>query len=244
MSFESTGGAEVVLDGVRMGLGDFAVSFDLEVAAGRLAAIVGPSGAGKSTLLNIVAGFATAWQGAVRIGGADVTRRGPAERPVSMVFQENNLFAHLNVRTNVGLGLDPGLKLGVKGWREVEAALARVGLAGFGERLPGALSGGERQRVALARSLVRRRPVLLLDEPFAALGPGLKADMLALIGVLQGETGMTVLMVTHQPSDATSIADSVIFVREGRIAAAGPAEGFFQRGDIEGLSGYLGKNDT
>jgi thiamine transport system ATP-binding protein len=245
MTFElRSGGTGVALETVRMGLGAFAVSFDLAVAAGTLAAVVGPSGAGKSTLLNLVAGFATPLSGTVRIGDADVTRLGPAERPVSMVFQENNLFAHLDIRTNVGLGLDPGLKLGAKGWLEVEAALARVGLPGFGKRRPGELSGGERQRVAIARSLVRRRPVLLLDEPFAALGPGLKADMLALIRALHGETGMTVLMVTHQPADAVAIADREIFVREGRIAASGPAEGFFQRGDVEGLSGYLGKKDT
>ena len=236
--------AAIVLEDVHLGLEGFAVAFDLTVAAGRLAALVGPSGAGKSTLLNLVAGFERPKSGRILIGGKDVTPLGPAERPVSMVFQENNLFAHLDVGTNVGLGVDARLKLTAAQWRQVEQALARVGLEGYAGRLPGQLSGGERQRVALARTLVRRRPVLLLDEPFAALGPGLKSEMLSLIRRLQRETRMTVLMVTHQPSDATAIADEVVFLLEGRIAATGPAQGFFQRSDVSGLADYLGKNDT
>lgn len=233
-------GADLVLRDVRLDLGSFSACFDLTVEAGRLAAIVGPSGSGKSTLLNAIAGFDTPKSGAVLIGGKDVTALDPAERPVSMVFQENNLFTHLDARTNVALGLDAGLRLGADGWRKVENALARVGLSGFGKRRPSQLSGGERQRVALARCLVRRRPVLLLDEPFAALGPGLKTDMLMLIRDLQRDTGMTALMVTHQPDDAAAIADTVVFVRNGRIEATGPAQGFFERRDIEGLSAYLG----
>lgn len=233
-------GADLVLRDVRLDLGSFSACFDLTVEAGRLAAIVGPSGSGKSTLLNAIAGFDTPKSGAVLIGGKDVTALDPAERPVSMVFQENNLFTHLDARTNVALGLDAGLRLGADGWRKVENALARVGLSGFGKRRPSQLSGGERQRVALARCLVRRRPVLLLDEPFAALGPGLKTDMLMLIRELQRDTGMTALMVTHQPDDAAAVADTVVFVRNGRIEATGPAQGFFERRDIEGLSAYLG----
>jgi len=233
-------GAELALRGVRLDLGTFSACFDLTVEVGTLAAVVGPSGSGKSTLLNLVAGFETPSSGTILIGGRDVTALDPAGRPVSMVFQENNLFAHLDASTNVALGLDAGLKLDADGWRMVEEALAQVGLSGFGKRLPGELSGGERQRVALARCLVRRRPVLLLDEPFAALGPGLKADMLALIRTLQQDTGMTALMVTHQPEDAVAVADSVAFVRGGQIAATGPAAGFFERPDIEGLSAYLG----
>lgn len=233
-------GADLVLRDVRLDLGSFSACFDLTVEAGRLAAIVGPSGSGKSTLLNAIAGFDTPKSGAVLIGGKDVTALDPAERPVSMVFQENNLFTHLDARTNVALGLDAGLRLGADGWHKIENALARVGLPGFGKRRPSQLSGGERQRVALARCLVRRRPVLLLDEPFAALGPGLKTDMLMLIRELQRDTGMTALMVTHQPDDAAAVADTVVFVRNGRIEATGPAQGFFERRDIEGLSAYLG----
>ena len=164
---------------------------------------MGPSGSGKSTLLNLVAGFETPRSGRVLIGGADVTALPPAARPVSMVFQENNLFAHLDVerqcraRPLAGAAADaPPTALAVA------EALSRTGLAGKEQRLPRELSGGERQRVALARVLVRDRPVLLLDEPFASLGPALREDMLDLLVGVQAERRMTVLFVTHQPEDA------------------------------------------
>src|SRR5690606_25612104 len=127
-----------------------------------IVAVMGPSGSGKSTLLNLVAGFETPASGAVLIGGDDVSRRPPPARPVSMVFQENNLFAHLDVAQNVGLGRSPSLRLSAEDRTDVAAALARTGLAGKEARLPAELSGGERQRVALSRALVRDRPVLLL----------------------------------------------------------------------------------
>src|SRR5690606_13784007 len=126
----------------------------------------------------------------------------PARRPVSMVFQENNLFAHLSVEANVGLGRSPALKLAADDRRQVSEALARTGLSGKEKRLPAELSGGERQRVALSRALVRERPVLLLDEPFASLGPALRREMLDLVRDLQAERGMTILMVSHHPDDA------------------------------------------
>src|SRR5690606_10209232 len=124
------------------------------------------SGAGKTTLLNLVAGFEKPESGRILIGGRDVTLLGPAQRPVSMVFQENNLFAHLSVEKNVGLGRSPSLRLKEADRAAIHDALARTGLSGKQKRLPSELSGGERQRVALARVLVRDRPVLLLDEPF------------------------------------------------------------------------------
>ncbi|MEX3011570.1 ATP-binding cassette domain-containing protein [Hoeflea sp. TYP-13] len=214
--------------------------FDTRVAAGTISAVIGPSGAGKSTLLNIVAGFEKPDSGCVRIGGADVTGADPADRPVSMVFQENNLFSHLDVGTNVVLGIRPKLTTDPADREIVAAALDRVGLTGFEKRMPGTLSGGERQRVAIARALVRRKSVLLLDEPFAALGPRLRRDMLLLIRQLQVETGMTLLLVTHQPEEAVGIADTIIFLDKGMTVASGAASGFFDRGDIPGLADYLG----
>ena len=141
--------------------------FDAEFAPASVTAIMGPSGSGKSTLLNLVAGFEMPKAGRVLIGDMDVTGLPPARRPVSMIFQENNLFAHLDVEKNVGLGRSPSLRLTADDRDAVANALARTGLAGKEQRLPRELSGGERQRVALARALVRNRPVLLLDEPFA-----------------------------------------------------------------------------
>lgn len=233
--------AGIDFEAVTLKRGAFEARFDLSVARGRLVAVLGPSGSGKSTLLNLAAGFERPDSGRIRLLGLDVTEAPPAERPVSSIFQDNNLFAHLDAFTNVALGRHPGLRLTAADRSEVEAALAHVGLAGFSRRKPGTLSGGERQRVALARVLVRRKPVLLLDEPFAALDPGLRAEMLGLITELRCELALTVLMVTHDPDDATAIADEVAFVSAGRIVATGAAADFFERTDVQGLAPYLGR---
>ncbi|PLU78200.1 thiamine ABC transporter ATP-binding protein, partial [Sinorhizobium medicae] len=123
---------------------------------------------------------------------------------------------------------------------KVEDALSRVGLAGFGSRLPPTLSGGERQRVALARAFVRHRPILLLDEPFAALDPGLRTEMRSLIRDLHQEEGNTILMITHHPDDVRALAESVIFLDQGRIIAHDETARFFERRDIPAISRFLG----
>ena len=231
------------LQDLRFGRGSWQVVFDLTVPRGALAALIGASGAGKSTLLALVGGFETPTAGRVLIDGADVTGLAPARRPVTTLFQDHNLFAHLNAADNVGLGLDPGLRLDAAQKARVEEALVRVGLAGMAQRLPRALSGGERQRVALARSLVRARPLLLLDEPFAALGPALRRDMLDLVDTLRRETGITVVMVTHEPADARRIADLTAFMHEGRILTAGPTASVLDRPGDPALADYLGVAD-
>jgi thiamine transport system ATP-binding protein len=214
--------------------------FDLEVPAGAFLAIIGPSGSGKSTLLSLVAGFDQASSGTILIGPSDVTRLPPPDRPVTMLFQDHNLFSHLDAETNVTLGLSPRLRPTPDEQARARAALARVGLAGFGRRLPGELSGGERQRVALARALARDRPVLLLDEPFAALGPALRRQMIALLMDLHRETGATVLLVTHQPEDARACASLTAFLESGRIRAVRPTAKLFAANDVPGLRDYLG----
>ena len=234
------GGASVELDDVRFQYEDMDMAFDLAVPASELTALIGPSGSGKTTILNLIAGFEAALGGTIRIDGRDVSGLPAAERPVTMVFQEHNLFAHLDVATNVGLGISPALRLKSADRERVAAALARVGLEGFERRLPGQLSGGERQRVALARCLVRDRPVLLLDEPFAALGPALRREMLDLIADIHRERAMTVLLVTHQPEDARRIAAQTAFVHAGRILAARPTAELLGATDIPELKEYLG----
>lgn len=231
----------ILFETVVCGVGELRTEFSFSREAGSVTAILGPSGAGKSTLLNLVAGFLQPSSGRILLNGTDVSGLAPAERGVSMVFQDNNLFAHLDIRTNVGLGLDPGLRLDANGWARVEAALDRVGLSGFGRRLPATLSGGERQRVALARAFARRRPLLLLDEPFDGLGPGLAADMLALMLEIRADVDATVLMVTHDPDEAIAAADSVLFIARGTIAADAAARDFFERRDLPELTSYLGK---
>lgn len=220
-------GVDLALDKVQFSYAESRFAFDVAIAAGTIAAVMGASGSGKSTLLSLIAGFERPDAGRVLIVGRDVSALEPSMRPVSMVFQENNLFAHLTVRQNVALGRSPALRLAAADHADISGALARVGLAGKEKRLPRELSGGERQRVALARVLVRDRPVLLLDEPFASLGPALRDDMLDLLVDLHGEKGMTILFVTHQPEDARKIADTVVFLEGGKVAATGPASGFF-----------------
>jgi thiamine transport system ATP-binding protein len=214
--------------------------FDLQVPQGALLAIIGPSGAGKSTLLSLIAGFDTPLSGRIAIAGADMTGVPPDARPVSMIFQDHNTFAHLDVWQNVALGVSPSLRLSDAGHKSVDEALERVGLGELRGRKPGEVSGGERQRIAIARALVREKPVMLLDEPFAALGPALRRDMLDLVREVQQERGLTVLMVSHQPEDARYAATHTAFVHAGRVLAMRPTRKFFASRDLPELSDYLG----
>ncbi|WP_139973890.1 MULTISPECIES: thiamine ABC transporter ATP-binding protein [Brucella/Ochrobactrum group] len=233
--------AEIRLDSVRFSYGETAMQFDATIKGGAIAAVVGPSGSGKSTLLNLIAGFEFPQSGHIFIGDEEVSELSPADRPVSMVFQENNLFAHLTVEQNVGLGRSPKLKLTAEDRADIAKALSRVGLAGKEQRKPEALSGGERQRVAIARVLVRQRPVLLLDEAFASLGPALRHQMLDLVMELQLETGMTVVMVTHTPEDALYLDAVLLFLDSGRISAIGPAAELLSPTGPEALRHYIGE---
>lgn len=242
---QAKGGADVVLDHAAFAWpAGQPMQFDLTVPPGGIMAIMGPSGSGKSTLLSLIAGFETPSAGEIRIAGRNVSPLAPAARPVSMIFQENNLFAHLDVAANVGLGRSPALRLTAEDRAEIALALARVGLAGKERRLPRELSGGERQRVALARVLVRDRPVLLLDEAFASLGPALRDEMLDLVGELHASKQMTVLMVTHDPRDARRIATHTAFLEDGRIAAVGATEDLFAAARPAALGRYLGEGSS
>ena len=218
---------------------DMVMNFDLQAAKGELVGIIGPSGAGKSTLLSLIAGFDLPISGRISIASVNMEGILPDQRPVSMIFQDHNSFAHLDVWTNVALGISPDLKLDPQQRERVDTALARVGLSDFRARKPTELSGGERQRVAIARALVRDKPVLLLDEPFTALGPALRRDMLDLIKEIQIEKQLTVLMVTHQPEDAKYAASKIAFVQDGRITDVLPTRQFFADKAPAGIRAYL-----
>ena len=198
--------------------------FTLSVAHGEQIAILGPSGAGKSTLLNLIAGFLTPASGNMVIDGEDHTTTPPSRRPVSMLFQENNLFSHLSVQQNIGLGLNPGLKLNASQREKILHIAQQMGIDSLLEGLPGELSGGQRQRVALARCLVREQPILLLDEPFSALDPALRQEMLTLVAEVCREKQLTLLMVSHSVEDAARIAPRSIVVADGRIAWQGDTD--------------------
>ncbi|WP_225765759.1 thiamine ABC transporter ATP-binding protein [Inquilinus sp. Marseille-Q2685] len=213
--------------------------FDLTVEAGAFVVLFGPSGAGKSTLLNLIAGFEAPLSGSLRLLGRDALGLPPAARPVTTLFQDHNLFPHLTAAKNVALGLHPG-RLSPAETAQVTEALAHVDLQGLEARRPAELSGGERQRVALARSLVRDRPILLLDEPFAALGPAQRREMVGLVDRLRRERGLTVLMVSHQLDALPGIDAQAAFVEDGRIAATGPATELLTRPPLPEIADYLG----
>lgn len=191
--------------------------FDLVAEQGSIVALMGPSGAGKSTLLSLVAGFIEPRSGDIHVAKASVLAKEPYLRPLAMLFQEHNLFAHLSVRENIGLGFHPGLKLTPEQMLQVEDAAQQVGVTEMLERLPEHLSGGQRQRVALARCFVQPHRVWLLDEPFSALDPILRAEMLNLVKRLATERNITVIMVTHHISDARAIASHFAFLAQGKV---------------------------
>ncbi|WP_297206175.1 thiamine ABC transporter ATP-binding protein ThiQ [uncultured Pluralibacter sp.] len=191
--------------------------FSFAAEKGERIAVLGPSGAGKSTLLSLIAGFITPASGSITIDNRPHGATPPSRRPVSMLFQENNLFSHLTLRQNIGLGMHPGLKLNDAQRERLQAIAARMGIGDLLERLPGELSGGQRQRAALARCLVRDKPVLLLDEPFSALDPALRQEMLTLVDDICESAQLTLLMVSHSVEDAARIAPRSLVIAEGRI---------------------------
>lgn len=219
--------------------GSFTLAADLSIAAGMRAAVIGASGSGKSTLLSLIAGFLAPDRGRILWERRDITATPPGKRPVSVLFQDQNLFPHLTAAQNVGLGLRPDLRLSTPQRVRVGQVLEEVGLAGMEDRKPADLSGGQQGRVALARVLLRARPVLLLDEPFAALGPALKAEMLDLLARIAEETGATVLMVSHDPGDARRFAPQTILIEDGRAQPPQPT-GPLLDDPPPGLRAYLG----
>lgn len=230
----------IELYGVRFSYPDFDVSLEASFPAKAITAVIGPSGCGKTTLLNLIAGFESPTAGRIMIGSHDVTDLPPAQRPVSVIFQDNNVFPHLDLWQNVALGLSPSLKLNAEQKEKVEAVLAKTGLLPLAKKKPGEISGGERQRVAIARALLRKKPVLLLDEPFAALGPALRREMLVEVMRLCGEQGLTAILVSHQPEDALYAAAFTAFMSKGQIVALKPTAALFADKALAGLEDYLG----
>lgn len=226
-------------DKLQLQQGTFSLHADFQFPIASLTALIGPSGAGKSTLLSAMAGFLPPVSGRILVGDNDLTDTAPGQRPMSMLFQDNNLFPHLTIAQNVGLGLRPKLRLSAAELAQVADALRQVGLTDFGDRLPAELSGGQQSRAALARVLLADRPIVLLDEPFAALGPGLKHDMLDLVQSTLMEAGRTVVMVTHDPDDAKRVAEHVVLIADHLAHTPTPTQVIFDN-PPRALGDYLG----
>jgi multiple sugar transport system ATP-binding protein len=219
----------------------------LAIPDGSLTVIVGPSGCGKSTMLSLVAGLLTPTEGRVHVGGADVTDAAPGERGLSMVFQDYALYPHLTVAATIGFGmrLEARHSRGrgpdrAEIDRRVGEVAAQLGLADYLDRKPAQLSGGQRQRVALARAIVRRRRVLLLDEPLSSLDAQLRAQARAELARLHRELGATVVMVTHDQSEALSIATHLIVMRDGRVVQAAAPDEVYRRPGSEFVATFVG----
>lgn len=204
-------------------------NIDFKVQSGQFTVLLGPSGCGKSTTLRLIAGLDKPSSGSIHIGGRDVTQLPPAQRKISMVFQSYALFPHLSVRDNILFGV----RVRKEPRAAYETRLKRVadilGLAHLLERRPAQLSGGQQQRVALGRAIIADAPVCLMDEPLSNLDAQLRQEMRREIRALQQQLNMTMIYVTHDQTEAMSMADQVILLREGRIEQdAAPADLYAQ----------------
>ncbi|MGI9390659.1 MAG: thiamine ABC transporter ATP-binding protein [Boseongicola sp.] len=220
------------IEGLQYHREGFNLAADFSIPDGARAAIIGPSGGGKSTLLSLIAGFDCPDDGRVLWDGQDLGPTEPGKRPVAMLFQDNNLFPHLDLLTNVALGTSPRARPSQDALDRARKALSQVGLEGLEERRPGALSGGQQSRAALARILLTERPIVLMDEPFAALGPAMRVEMQELVVRLLPEA--VLLMVTHDPRDAKRFATQVLFVNGGKVSPPVETSDFFEKpeGDV------------
>lgn len=198
--------------------------FNFDIKEGSIVAVLGGSGAGKSTLLSLLAGFITPMSGDAIVNASSIITLAPYQRPLSMLFQEHNLFNHLTVYENIALGLNPKLKLTTDQQQKIKEISKQVKVDSLLSRLPTELSGGQKQRVALARSFAQDKPLLLLDEPFSALDPILRKNMLNIVSNLAKNDNRTVLMVTHHLNDALNVASHFVFVDEGRGLEIEPIE--------------------
>jgi len=187
--------------------------YSMSVQAGEIIAILGQSGSGKSTLLDLIAGFLNSSSGSIKLDENNLTNQAVEKRPITILFQNHNLFEHLSVQKNILLGVNKVLKENIEDVNKVQAILGEVGLEKYEHTLASSLSGGQQQRVALARVLIRREPILLLDEPFTGLDVDTRAQMLDLVKKITIENNLHTIMVTHDIQDCERIANRVYKVQ-------------------------------
>jgi putative spermidine/putrescine transport system ATP-binding protein len=196
-------------------------NLNLDVVEGELIALLGPSGCGKTTTMRAIAGLLTPTSGTIAIDGRDVTRVAANKRGIGLVFQSYALFPHLSAFENVAFGLRLQKMPETEIRQRTEAGIATVGLAGFKKRKPAEMSGGQQQRLALARSLVMEPKVLLLDEPLSNLDARLRLEMRTELQRVQKKTGVTMVFVTHDQSEALALADRIVLMKDGKIEQLG-----------------------
>ncbi|MBH0130327.1 ABC transporter ATP-binding protein [Salinibacterium sp. NK8237] len=232
----------VSLAGVSKTFGDFTAveALDLDVKPGEFLSMLGPSGSGKTTVLRMIAGFENVTSGSIHLSGTDVTAVPPHARQVNTVFQDYALFPHFTIAENVGYGLRVAGVSRAKRATQVGVALEQVRLSAVADRLPHQLSGGQRQRIALARALILRPQVLLLDEPLGALDKQLREEMQIELKQIQREVGITFIFVTHDQEEALTLSDRVAVFNNGRVEQVGTAREVYEFPATEFVARFLG----
>ncbi len=242
-SSESRGSSTYVsLRGVSKSFDDVraVVDLDLDIASGEFFSMLGPSGSGKTTVLRLIAGFETVSSGTISIDGEDITTLAPFDRTVNTVFQDYALFPHMTIQENVEYGLRTRKVPKPERAAQAAQAIDRVKLSHLAGRLPHQLSGGQRQRIALARALVLRPKVLLLDEPLGALDKQLREEMQVELKSIQREAGITFIFVTHDQEEAMRMSDRIAVFNAGRIEQLGTPHEVYEKPATAFVAGFLG----
>ncbi len=239
----ASGGVDLRIVDVTKTFGDFTAVDDLTltIPQGSFFALLGPSGCGKTTTLRMVAGLEEPTRGSVLLGDDDITWRRPYQRPVNTVFQSYALFPHLDIFENVAFGLRRKKTPGVK--EKVNAMLELVELSGLARRKPAQLSGGQQQRVAVARALINRPQVLLLDEPLGALDLKLRRQMQVELKRIQTEVGITFVHVTHDQEEAMTMADTIAVMNAGRVEQMGSPADLYENPATTFVANFLGRSN-
>jgi putative spermidine/putrescine transport system ATP-binding protein len=212
----------------------------LNIESGEFITLLGPSGSGKTTVLRLIAGFEDADSGSIKLSGEDITHLPPFDRDVNTVFQDYALFPHMTIQENVEYGLRTRKVPKPERAKQALEAIASVKLEHVAERLPHQLSGGQRQRIALARSLVLRPRVLLLDEPLGALDRQLREEMQSELKRIQREAGITFVFVTHDQEEALRMSDRIVVFNEGKIEQVGTPQQVYNQPATKFVAGFLG----
>ena len=237
--------ANVQLTGLSKNYGDYQAvdNISLSIEEGEFFSLLGPSGCGKSTTLRMIAGFESCDAGMIEVGGLDVSNQPPEKRDIGFVFQNYAIFPHLNIFENIAFGLKLRKTPKAEIEKRVAESIAQVGLEGMENRFQREISGGQQQRVALARVLVTKPRVLLLDEPLSALDKNLREEMKFWIKDLQTSMGITTIYVTHDQSEALTMSDRIAVMQTGKVAQVGAPRDIYERPASRFVTKFIGETN-